>query len=87
MASLPVKTFACAVGFVFVLASSADAKKPRKPRVYARAPTVVTVNPYDRGANLFPPGPVIYMNEYLGYDPDPFIRMQIWRDLGAYFSR
>jgi hypothetical protein len=46
----------------------------------------VTVHPLYRGANLFPPGPIYYANEYLGDDPDPFIRLQIWRDLGAHFG-
>jgi len=40
-----------------------------------------------RGVNLFRPGPIIYgNNEYLGDDPDPFIRSQIQRDLGAHFG-
>ena len=77
--------FASAVALVFVLASAADAKS-RKNKKPAGAPTVVTVYPAQWGANLFPPGPIFYTNEYLGQDPDPFIRQQIWRDLGAHFG-
>ena len=37
-----------------------------------------------RGANLFPAGP-LYWNGglYMGDDPDPFIRFQLWRDIGG----
>ena len=43
--------------------------------------------PGHRGTNLFPSGP-LYFNDgtYLGDDPDPFIRLQIWRDLGSRFG-
>jgi hypothetical protein len=85
MISLPIKILAAAIALVFVLAAAADAK-PRKQRPHAAARTVVTVHPQERGANLFPPGPIFYGNEYLGQDPDPFIRLQIWRDLGARFG-
>jgi len=84
MTSLPVTIIVTALGLA-VLASSADAKA-RKHRHHVVAPPVVVVRPIDRGANLFPPGPIIYLNEYLGDDPDPFIRLQIWRDLGAHFE-
>ena len=39
-----------------------------------------------RGGNLFPCGPVYFSNDYLGSDPDPFIRLMIQRDLGAKFG-
>jgi hypothetical protein len=42
--------------------------------------------PLQRGANLFPPGPVYYGNQYLGNDPDPRVRLQLLRDLGAHFG-
>ena len=44
------------------------------------------VRPRERGTNLFPPGPVMYGSEYLGDDPDPFIRSQILRDAGVRFG-
>jgi len=84
--SLSVKMIMAAAAIAVGLTSVADAKsrKARKP-VAARAQ--VTVNPHERGANLFPPGPVMYgPNDYLGDDPDPFIRLQLMRDLGAHFG-
>jgi hypothetical protein len=38
------------------------------------------------GANVFPTGPLYFGNTYLGDDPDPNIRFQLWRDLGARFG-
>jgi hypothetical protein len=86
MAPFPIKLFAFAVGLSLLPASPGDAAQSRKHRRHVAAPTAVTVNPYYRGANLFPAGPIFYGNEYLGDDPDPFIRLQIWRDLGAHFG-
>jgi hypothetical protein len=85
MRALLVGILASAIALVFVLASAADAKS-RKHKKQAGARTVVTVYRAQRGANLFPPGPIFYGNDYLGEDPDPFIRQQIWRDLGAHFG-
>jgi hypothetical protein len=85
MRSLLVRILASACALVFVLASAGDAKS-RKTKKQPGTPTVVTVYPAQWGANLFPPGPIFYSNEYLGEDPDPFIRQQIWRDLGAHFG-
>jgi len=85
MSSRSVTVLACAIAVVVALVSTADAK-PRKPKKQGGARTVVTVYPREWGANLFPPGPIFYTNEYLGQDPDPFIRQQIWRDLGAHFG-
>ena len=43
--------------------------------------------PGHRGTNLFPAGPLYYNDgTYLGDDPDPFIRSQIWRDIGSRFG-
>jgi len=39
-----------------------------------------------RGATLFPCGPIYNSNDYLGQDPDPFIRLSIQRDLGAKYG-
>jgi hypothetical protein len=68
-----------------VFASAADAAKIRKPvRAVQPAITVVpVVPPTCRRADLFPCGPLQFSGVYLGDDPDPFIRSQIWRDLGA----
>ena len=77
---------ACALGFL--LAVPADAKQQRKRHQHVvQRTTTGMVAPGYWGANLFPPGPVIYGNNvYLGNDPDPFIRSQIQRDLGAHFG-
>ena len=84
--SLPVKIIVAAAAIAIALTSVADAKS-RKPRKPVAATTQLSVNPYARGANLFPPGPVMYgPNDYLGDDPDPFIRLQLMRDLGAHFG-
>jgi hypothetical protein len=42
--------------------------------------------PSCRGANRFPCGPVYNSTDYLGADPDPFIRLMIQRDLGAKYG-
>lgn len=79
-------TFFITMALAIVHASSSDAAQARKHRKQAAAPTKVMVYSRHRGANLFPPGPIYYGSKYLGDDPDPFIRMQIWRDLGAAFG-
>jgi hypothetical protein len=85
MSSLFVKTGIAMLGLAFALGSPADAKS-RKHRQQVAGPPVVKVYPREWGGDKFPPGPIVYGNEYLGQDPDPFIRQQIWRDLGAHFE-
>jgi hypothetical protein len=42
-------------------------------------------DPAHRGTNLFPAGPLYYNGDvYMGDDPDPFIRSQLWRDMGRF---
>ena len=88
MTSLPVKILVSAAGLavVLVLASPAGAAETRKKRKQVAAQPNVTVNAHCRGRSLFPCGPVMYGNEYLGDDPDPFIRSQLLRDLGLHFG-
>jgi hypothetical protein len=38
------------------------------------------------GANVFHCGPIYNAYDYLGNDPDPFIRAMIERDLGAKYG-
>jgi hypothetical protein len=78
-----IKAVGCAVSLVFVLAAPAEAAQARN-RVAPSAPPSPVSPPY-RGADRFPTGPVTYGNKYLGTDPDPFIRQQLLRDLGAQF--
>jgi hypothetical protein len=88
MASLAVKLMVSTIALAFVLAAApADAAKARKhkKRVTAHAATV-TANSRYRGTNLFPAGPIYNGTDYLGDDPDPFIRFQILRDLGAHYG-
>jgi hypothetical protein len=89
MASLPVKLMVSAIGLALVLAAAApaDAAKARKHKKHGTAhAAAVTVNSRYRGTNLFPAGPVYHANDYLGDDPDPFIRLQLLRDLGAHYG-
>lgn len=86
MTTFPAKVLAAACAAAFLLAFPADAKQQRKHRKYVTSPAAAFASPGYRGSNLFPPGPVMYGNEYLGNDPDPFIRSQILRDLGAHFG-
>ncbi|HEX4409231.1 MAG TPA: hypothetical protein VH206_10715 [Xanthobacteraceae bacterium] len=70
-----------ALGAVLMLAPSAEAKKAKRPRASYAANAEQC-----RGGNQFPCGPVYFGDYYLGTDPDPFIRSQIQRDLGAKFG-
>jgi len=79
-----VKSLVCALSLALMLASSAvAAKKIRKPVPHQAA---AASSERCRGANLFPCGPIYNGNDYLGEDPDPFIRSQILRDLGAKYG-
>jgi hypothetical protein len=80
------------VGMVIALALlpglPADAaNKPRKHKQPGVVYASQQVPNHYRGADKFPAGP-LYFNgsQYLGDDPDPFIRSQLWRDLGAHFG-
>ncbi len=82
MPSHPVKLLLCALGFAAMAASSAEAAKKANKPPYVTAGSSVPC----RGANLFHCGPVYIGNDYLGSDPDPFIRLMIQRDLGARYG-
>ena len=88
MTSIPVKLILSAVGLAFVLAaaSPAEAAKARKHKSHAARAAKVTVNSHYRGTHLFPAGPIYNGPDYLGDDPDPNIRFQILRDLGAHYG-
>ena len=76
----------CALGLAVMLTSSANAaNKIKKPKPAAPRPAAAATVPC-RGANLFRCGPVYNGNDYLGNDPDPFIRLMIQRDLGAKYG-
>ena len=68
--------------------SSADAGNKLK-RSHAGMPRTVVAGStvqYCRGANLFHCGPIYNSNDYLGDEPDPFIRAMIQRDLGIKYG-
>lgn len=82
----PARLLALAVLALAVTVAPADAKK-RKPQDENAANAAQSKSvKKQRGNQLFPPGPVYHANEYLGDDPDPFIRSQLMRDLGAHYG-
>lgn len=83
MPTLALKLLACIIGLAFVLSSGvpADAAKMRKHKKVAAA-SATSADKY-RGTNLFPAGPLYFSGVYLGDDPDPNIRFQLWRDLSG----
>jgi hypothetical protein len=84
MPSRAAKLLICALSVAVTAASAAQAvQKARKPAApQATASSAVPC----RGATLFHCGPVYNGNDYLGSDPDPFIRLMIQRDLGARYG-
>lgn len=86
MSSLPFKVLVATLIAVFALASSADAAKTRKHKKVAAAATNSHATPQHWGTDKFPAGPLYYSGTYLGDDPDPNIRFQIWRDISGRFG-
>ncbi|MGH6683567.1 MAG: hypothetical protein ACRECA_06530 [Pseudolabrys sp.] len=91
MASFPVKLMVSAAALAFALAaavpaSATQARKHGSQRKHVARAATMTAKSSDRGAGLFPAGPVYHANDYLGDDPDPFIRLMIQRDLGAHYG-
>jgi hypothetical protein len=72
------------VSLAATLAASASAATKTK-RTKPRAPVASSASTC-RGANLFHCGPLYNSTDYLGNDPDPFIRLMIQRDLGAKYG-
>jgi hypothetical protein len=81
--SLPLRVFVATVSAAFVLASPADAAKKSKHKKVVSASTTTQADPQHRGTNLFPAGPLYFSGVYLGDDPDPNIRFQLWRDISG----
>ena len=70
----------------FTSADAAKKHKHAKHKATAVARSTTAQGQY-RGTDKFSAGPLYYNGgEYLGDDPDPNIRFQIWRDLGAHFG-
>jgi len=83
--SLPLKVFVATLAAAFVFASPADAAKKSKHKKTASTSTT-RADTQHRGTNLFPAGPLYFSGVYLGDDPDPNIRFQIWRDISGRFG-
>ena len=81
-------TTAFAAGLAFSLSASAEPAKPAKPKKPEAAATTTNkpVQTSYRGADKFRTGPLYNGPDYLGDDPDPFIRMMIERDLSARYG-
>jgi len=88
MASLPVKltVFAIALAFIVAAAIPAHAAEARKHKKHTAHTAEPAANSKYRGTNLVPAGPVYNGPDYLGDDPDPNIRFQLYRDLGAHYG-
>ncbi len=71
--------------FLAATLSSNAAAATKGKRATHSAPTASATSSC-RGGNLFPCGPVYNSTDYLGNDPDPFIRSMIQRDLGAKYG-
>jgi hypothetical protein len=85
--SLSLKVFACTLAAAFVFAWPADAAtKKSKHKKTAAVSTTARADAQHRGTNLFPAGPLYFSGVYLGDDPDPNIRFQIWRDISGRFG-
>jgi len=85
MTPLPLKLLALTIAIAVLAAAPADAKARKHKKHVAHAAQTVSQTG-ERGVDLFPAGPVYHANDYLGDDPDPFIRLQLLRDLGAHYG-
>jgi hypothetical protein len=88
MASLPVKLMVSAIGLALVLAAAApvEAAKARKHKKQVAAPAAAAAKSGYRGTNLFRAGPIYNGYDYIGDDPDPFIRLMMQRDMGPRYG-
>jgi hypothetical protein len=78
-----------AAAFAFA-AGPADAKTSKhraQKHKYVRVSKVHLPATKHWGTDKFPAGPLYYNGGmYMGDDPDPFIRSQIWRDVSGRFG-
>ena len=83
-----LKLSAIVAGLVIIAtAVMADAPETAKKKRHKHKTEAAASKTIQRGADKFPAGPLYYNGgEYLGDDPDPNIRFQLWRDLGARFG-
>jgi hypothetical protein len=69
------------VGGALAAPASAEQAKEPKQKKQAASKRPAQVSSAYRGTDKFRAGPLYHGNDYLGDDPDPFIRLQIQRDL------
>jgi hypothetical protein len=82
-----IKLTALLATLAVAAATPASAAKKHKHAKHRAAVAAATTHGQYRGADKFPAGPLYYNGGvYLGDDPDPNIRFQLWRDLGARFG-
>lgn len=75
------------ISLAAMLAASANAAtKTKRAKHIVHAAGAPTVASSCRGSNLFHCGPLYNSTDYLGNDPDPYIRLMIQRDLGAHYG-
>ena len=82
----PSKVLVATFVAAFTLATAANADNAEKVRKHKKVTTTskaVQSNPYHRGTNLVPAGPLYFNEVYLGDDPDPNIRFQLLRDISG----
>lgn len=82
MSSRSLKLIGLTLMAAMVAAAPADAKV-RKHKKVAHPPAAAQAKSGPWGANVFPAGPLYFGSTYLGDDPDPNIRFQLWRDLSG----
>jgi hypothetical protein len=78
-----IKLLAGVLGISVMLAANAVAAAKKQRPV---APQSANGSALCRGANLYQCGPIYNSTDYLGTDPDPFIRAMIQRDLGPKYG-
>jgi hypothetical protein len=86
MSSLPLKLLAAVLAVAFASVAHAEEAKPRKHKKAAATSTTSRSTPQHWGTDKFPAGPLYFSGVYLGDDPDPNIRFQIWRDISGRFG-
>jgi hypothetical protein len=86
MRSRRMKSVIFLIAFVLFSASGADAAKKHKRPAGVSSEAAASAQASCRGSNVFHCGPIYNAYDYLGNDPDPFIRAMIQRDLGAKYG-
>jgi hypothetical protein len=81
--AIAARLLAGVLGLAVMLAPNAAAAAKKQKTA---APQMANSAALCRGANLFQCGPIYNSNDYLGTDPDPFIRSMIQRDLGPKYG-